>query len=163
MYTHTHTLYIKSLRSLEKSGATDMLSRVVRAKIARLLVKSSGKLVAKVVRVSSTSVRLTRALSLSPPPLLPLPAEHSRMQQPARRAAIFRTSASRRTFPDYKRGFAQYRARVCCMHTCICVCTPVRGDPGLQCDLRRMKVSRMDVGIAPRSRRNDISRRKFEG
>jgi len=67
------------------------------------LVKPSGKLVAKVVRESSTSAKHAPCS----PALVPLSrsssfGEQPRVQQPGRRAAIFRTSASRRTFLDYK-------------------------------------------------------------
>jgi len=62
MHAHAHTcMHIdrgKSLRSLEKSGAVEARFRAACTEIARLLVKSSGKLVAKVVRESSTSVKL---------------------------------------------------------------------------------------------------------
>lgn len=67
--------------------------------IARLLVKSSRKLVAKAARESSTSVKLASvSLSLSALSSFPpaLSATRLRMQQSERRSVIFRTSTFRR-------------------------------------------------------------------
>lgn len=62
--------------------------------------------------------RKARSLPLPSYPLPPFDESRTRMQQPRRRSAIFRTSAPRRTFLDYKRDIrctrARARARVMC-------------------------------------------------
>lgn len=156
MHTHTHSrhirtyVWIKSLHSLEKSHATDMPSRIVRAEIVRLLVKSSGE-TCRESRSRKLDFRKAHSLSLS----LFL-------------ASLFRLNIlvcnSRQDGPQFS-GRAHLVVRfsiisatsshgiVCVCLACVHTCARLYAEiPGLQCDLRRMKVSRMDVRTAPRIR-----------
>lgn len=147
-----------------------MRFRAARTEIARLLVKSSRKLVAKVVRESSTSVKLARSLP-SPYPSFPrafgnkIRICNSREDGPqfsGRAHSVVRFSIISAT----SRCIVHVRVLLLCAFLCVCVYLCVRMEhvyAVLQRDLRRMKVLRMNVEPRARPSRNDISRRKFEG